>query len=137
MATELEQEFFKVFEVEPKMLCNCEFKNLYDYRIEYGSDVCDYTESKIKEPCKVCKKAKQKAPLYPEITDRKLLQLLCIYNDMQGQIELCIIPSEYEDAKEMILQTLVNEKTNITDYEEGSYMDVMTKQIQQLFEEEE
>lgn len=74
---------------------------------------------------------------YPEITDRKLLQLLCIYNDMQDCVDFCITPCKYEDVKEMILQTLIDEKTNITDYEEGTYMDVMTKQIQQLFKEEE
>ena len=59
-----------------KMLCNCEFKNLYDYRIEYGSDVCDYTESKIKEPCKVCKKAKQKIKYYPDFTTEKQLKII-------------------------------------------------------------
>ena len=59
-----------------KMLCNCEFKNLYDYRIEYGSDVCDYTESKIKEPCKVCEKAKQKIKYYPDFTTDKQLKII-------------------------------------------------------------
>lgn len=59
-----------------KILCNCEFKNLYDYRIEYGSDVCDYTESKIKEPCKVCKKAKQKIKYYPDFTAEKQLKII-------------------------------------------------------------
>lgn len=59
-----------------KMLCNCEFKNLYDYRIEYGSDVCDYTESNIKEPCKVCEKAKQKIKYYPDFTADKQLLLI-------------------------------------------------------------
>lgn len=59
-----------------KMLCNCEFKNLYDYHIEYGSDVCDYTESKIKEPCKVCEKAKQKIKYYPDFTAEKQLLLI-------------------------------------------------------------
>ena len=59
-----------------KMLCNCEFKNLYDYRIEYGSDVCDYTESKIKEPCKICKKAKQKIKYYPDFTTEKQLEII-------------------------------------------------------------
>lgn len=59
-----------------KMLCNCEFKNLYDFRIEYGSDVCDYTESKIKEPCKVCEKAKQKIKYYPDFTAEKQLLLI-------------------------------------------------------------
>ena len=72
---------------------------------------------------------------YSEITDRRLLQLLCIYNDMQGCVECCITPCKYEDTKEMILQVLTDEKTNITDYEEGTYMDVMTNQIQQLFKE--
>lgn len=59
-----------------KILCNCEFKNLYDYRIEYGSDVCDYTESKIKEPCKVCEKAKQKIKYYPDFTKDKQLKII-------------------------------------------------------------
>lgn len=59
-----------------KMLCNCEFKNLYDYRIEYGSDVCDYTESKIKEPCNICKKVKQKIKYYPDFTAKKQLELI-------------------------------------------------------------
>lgn len=59
-----------------KILCNCEFKNLYDYRIEYGSDVCDYTESKIKEPCKVCEKAKQKIKYYPDFTTDKQLKII-------------------------------------------------------------
>lgn len=59
-----------------KTLCNCEFKNLYDYRIEYGSDVCDYTESKIKEPCKVCEKAKQKIKYYPDFTAEKQLKII-------------------------------------------------------------
>lgn len=58
-----------------KILCNCEFKNLYDYRIEYGSDVCDYTESEIKEPCKICKKAKQKIKYYPDFTTEKQLKI--------------------------------------------------------------
>lgn len=79
MTTELEQEFFKVFGIEPIMLCDCEFKNLYDYRIEYGQDVCIYPdESTAKNPCLKCKLAKQIHPLYPEITAEKLLKLICI-----------------------------------------------------------
>lgn len=128
MTTELEEQFFKVFGVEPKMLCNCEFKNLYDYRIEYGSDVCDYTESKIKEPCKVCKKAKQKVPLYPEITDHKLLELICIlnkeaiygYSDWGGNF---VIGETAEELKESILTDCIRNKSKIF------------KQIQQSFKE--
>ena len=74
---------------------------------------------------------------YPKITAEILLQLLCIYNDMQGCVELCIAPCSYEDTKDMILNTLINEKLNINDYEEGTYMDVMTKRIRALFGGEE
>ena len=69
-----------------KMLCNCEFKNLYDYRIEYGSDVCDYTESKIKEPCKVCEKAKQKIKYYPDFTAEKQIVILMFILNKFGDI---------------------------------------------------
>ena len=81
--TNIEQQFFKVFGIEPIMLCDCEFKNLYDYRIEYGQDVCIHTESKAKNPCLKCKLAKQTHPLYPEITAEKLLELICIIVNTQ------------------------------------------------------
>lgn len=113
MTTELEQEFFKVFGIE-KNNNNCPMLDKNNCILVPSE--CNYYQ-------------------YPEITDRKLLQLLCICNDMQDCIDLCITPCKYEDAKEMILQTLINEKTSITDYEEDIYMDVMTKQIQQLFKE--
>lgn len=124
MTTELEQEFFKVFKIEPlRHVCYRGFDNCIDN---------DYNcHCHNKKPCK------DSHAIYPEITDRKLLQLLCIYNDMQDCIDLCITPCKYEDIKETILQILIDEKTNITDYEKGTYMDVMTKQIQQLFKEEE
>ena len=105
MTTEIEEQFFKVFGIEPY--------KLFSARQGINPD----------------------AVIYPEITDRKLLQLLCIYNNMQGYPEFTIIPCKYEDTKEMILQTLIDEKTGITDYEEDTYMDIMTKQIQQLFKE--
>lgn len=112
MTTELEEQFFKVFGIEP---------------IVYS--VWDSKETQIKNF--------ESFTVYPEITDRRLLQLLCIYNDMQGCVETCITPCKYEDTKEMILSTLVNEKFAMIDCDKGTYMDVMTKQIQQLFKEEE
>jgi len=70
MTTELEQEFFKVFGIEPIPL------ELYGYWLVKGTI--------------------ENGMVYPEITDRKLLQLLCIYNDMQGCIDFCITPRKYE-----------------------------------------
>lgn len=123
MTTELEQEFYNAFRIKPNIIgCSTGFYNFYR-GFRYS---CDATN------CKKCKSAKKE---YPKITAEILLQLLCIYNDMQGCVELCITPCKYEDVEEMILQTLIDEKTNITDYEKGTYMDVMTKQIQQLFKE--
>lgn len=144
MTTELEEQFFKTFGVKPKIKDGCKLADNYwnnenlqkQYKTfdEYLNINC--TESDNGLCYSTCDFAYDDLK-YPEITDRKLLHLLCIYNDMQGCIDLCITPCKYEDTKEMILQTLINEKTSITDYEEDTYMDVMTKQIQQLFKEEE
>ena len=103
---DIEQQFFKVFGIEP----TAKSKEVRDGLIECGL-------------------------YYPEITAEKLLNLLCIYNDLQGCAELCITPCSYEDTKDMILNTLISEKLSINDYEEGTYMDVMTKQVRSLFEE--
>ena len=77
----IEEEFYKTFGIEPIILCDCEFKNLYDYSIAYGSDVCIHAEDEGKGHCKKCKLAKQTHPLYPEITDRILLELLALINN--------------------------------------------------------
>ena len=125
MTTELAQEFFKVFGIEPKW----KDKRVKNSKTYYTEKQAQYLRETTKNRnIQLC---------YPEITDRKLLQLLCIYNNMQGCVELCITPCKYEDVKEMTLHFLIDEKTNITDHEEGTYMNVMTKQIQQLFKEEE
>ena len=76
--TEIEKQFFEAFGIEAKMLCECSFKNLHDYRIDYGSDVCIRMDDYIKNPCDSCELAKQIHPLYPSITDRVLLELICI-----------------------------------------------------------
>ena len=115
MTTELEEQFFKTFGIEKRCLHpkDCAHKGICR-----GVVACEHYN-------------------YPEITDRVLLQLLFIYNDMQSWPETCIIPCNYEDTKEMILNTLINEKLSMKDCEKGTYMDVMTKQIQQLFKVEE
>lgn len=113
MTTELEQEFFKAFGIKQKC--------------KRGKIVC---AGRASNKCPTCQNN-----IYPEITDLKLLQLLCIYNDMQGCVEYCLTPCKYEDVKEMILSTLVNEKLAMIDCGKDTYMDDMTKQIQQLFKE--
>ncbi len=106
MTTELEQEFFKVFGVEPYISCNTGFIAHYKGR----SYVCD---------AKTCKKCKSNKKVYPEITNRKLLELICIAYKTQG-IELTI-----EDIKNEVLNNCIK------------YKDDIKHQIQQLFKEEE
>lgn len=89
--TNIEQEFFETFGIEKRCLHpkDCVHKGVCK-----GVVACEHYN-------------------HPKITDRVLLQLLCIYNDMQGCLELCLTPCKYEDIKEMILNTLISEKLSI------------------------
>ena len=111
--TNIEQEFFKTFGLEPIMLCDCEFKNLYDYRIEYGQDVCIHIESKAKNPCLKCKLAKQVHPLYPEITDRVLLELICILSRKDNNYIVLDKQNNIEELKQYILTQLINNEYRV------------------------
>lgn len=109
MTTELEQEFFNVFGIEPYISCNTGFIAHYKGR----SYVCD---------AKTCKKCKSNKKVYPEITDRKLLEMICIAN--KANIE--VIGETVEETKNKLLEEMVYWKD-----------DVLYKEIQQLFKEEE
>ena len=126
--TNTEEQFYKTFEIEPTMLCGCEFKNLYDYRIAYGSDVCIYAEVEDeKEHCSTCRLAKQIHPLYPVITDRILLELICILNSTNGINCTAYESKNIKDLEKEIL----NECIEIADDKE------LKQQVQALFKGEE
>ena len=67
---------------------------MYDCRMEYG-DVCGYAESKIKEPCKVCEKAKQKIKYYPDFTAEKQLKIIQLLSKIRNAIQLCYSDNQY------------------------------------------
>ena len=98
MTTELEQEFFKVFGVEKK----CQFKNF----INYADCFRIHTE---------CKEYS-----YPEITDRRLLEMICIAN--KANIE--VIGETVEETKNKLLEEMIYWKD-----------DIIHKEIQQLFKD--
>ena len=122
MTTELEQEFFEAFGIEQKTN-GCE-----EYFYMPDAESCKECEDK---PC-------LKHLEYPQITDRKLLEMICIINEFISmfnwkQIKY-ISTFEFETLKENILKDLIwilNNKCN----------DITAKQlkhqIQQLFKEEE
>lgn len=103
MTTELEEQFFETFGIEQKTN-GCE-----EYFYMPDAESCKECEDK---PC-------LKHLEYPKITDRKLLEMICIAYKTQG-IELTI-----EDIKNEVLNNCIK------------YKDDIKHQIQQLFKEEE
>ena len=108
MATELEQEFYKVFEIEP----NSKWHKCKDY----NCICCDEYE--------FCSKREFD---YPKITDSTLLEMICICNStyINGYTNYFISTGKTkEELKEEILGKCITLSKDIKN------------QIQQLFKEE-
>lgn len=128
----IEKQFFETFGIEPKMLCECSFKNLHDYRIDYGSDVCIRMDDDIKNPCDSCELAKQIHPLYPKITDRVLLELICVLNDFEG---INVEATTIKGLKEELLKQCIEPFQFPIAYEEHHEIDKLYEQVRALFRE--
>ena len=115
MTTELEEQFFKVFGIEPKW----KDKRVKNFKTHYTEKQAQYLRETTKNRnIQLC---------YPEITDRKLLKMICILNSTNGINCTAYESKNISDLKKEIL----NECMNISD-------DIELKaKIQQLFEEEE
>ena len=108
MTAELEQEFFRCFGIE--------------HKCKRGKIVC---AGRASNKCPTCQNN-----IYPEITDRKLLKLICTlnkeaiygYSDWGGNF---VIGETVEELKESILKDCIRDNSKVF------------KQIQQLFKEEE
>ncbi len=118
-----EQKFFENFGIKPKMLCGCEFKNLHDFRVAYGSDVCIHLgENENEEHCSKCELAEQKYPLYPPITDETLLELLVLMTSYTNYIKEL---KDTKDLKEFVLKKLLGLKD--LKYVRGRIQDIFMK----------
>ena len=62
--------------IKVKMLCDCEYRNLYLYRISYGNDVCEYADENTKISCIECEKGQCNIPYYPDFTAEKQIELI-------------------------------------------------------------
>lgn len=98
MTNELEEQFFDTFGIEPHYYCADEY--VFEAMLEH-----ECTEGN-REKCKTCKKV---CKSYPQITDRILLELICIlskYQENRGSIlEICEI--SLDEIKEEILKMLI------------------------------
>lgn len=70
MTNELEETFFDAFGIEPHYYCADEY--VFEAMLEY-----ECTEGN-REKCKTCKKVGKS---YPQISDRILLELICILSE--------------------------------------------------------
>ena len=127
--TNLEQEFFKVFGIEKICVRGCG-----EYYSERNIDIWDLCKNKN------CKKYKchldKSIWEYPEITDRVLLELICLHNSNCKYAEDLYAPCEFEDIKEEFLKELMNKQKRADEvcYYEGE--NDFIKKVQSLFAEE-
>lgn len=125
MTTELEQEFFRVFGIEPE----------FGYWCKRFDEISIADCNGIKEPSKKCAKCENgyiKYKYYPVITAEKLLKMTCIWNYIMPCIDDCIIPIDYLGLKSVVLDKMIR-------YSEIEYefdIDALKYQIKQLFKEE-
>ena len=111
MITELEQDFFNVFGIEPVSKWHkCK---------DYSCVCCDEYDN--------CSKREF---IYPEITDRKLLEMICII--VQSKALLPIFISEnIKNLKDEIIQMTIDAETK---FKHNNKID-FKHQMQQLFKE--
>ena len=120
MTNELEKQFFSTFGIEPHYYCDDEY--VFEAMLEY-----ECTEGN-REKCKTCKKVGKS---YPQISDRILLELICLCPDLDD-----VLFNDVEELKETLL------KVYISIYEHYAttewlldLADELKKRVRTLFEE--
>lgn len=119
MTTDLEKQFFSTFGIEPKSsFRGCKLG------AKYYAEICD-------EPtCKGCDEEIRKTE-YPQITDRILLELICIWNNACLYLEDNIAPINYQKVTETVLEYFVD----IENYRFAIGKQEIKHQVRTLFEE--
>ena len=117
MTTEIEKIFFDTFDIKTRgKKCSC--------------DVKDFAKC-YKYNCMFCDKALNRE--YPQITDRTLLELVCICS----QYGFCPTVTNIKDLKSKVLKRLLELKKNLkNNYVHQGYHNNFVKKVQALFNEE-
>ena len=122
--TDIEQEFFKTFGIEPKVKCE---------KIK-TTNICIclacHHYKNIDGDTGECLNVK-----YPEITDKVLLELICLHNSSCRYAEDLYTPCELENVKEEFLEEIINIQKCPDEvyYYEGN--EEFKRQVQALFRE--
>ena len=135
MTTELEKQFYKTFEIEPKYIDGCKLNDKYfadeqlqkEYKTldDYMTFECPHQNEYC---CSTCQYAYDCSE-YPEITWRKLLEMICIMNKhihKHNEYALCPVAGEkLEEVKNYMLRLL--------NFNQPLLEKTFIKEIQQLF----
>lgn len=135
MTTDIEKQFFEAFGIEPKYNNGCEISDRYwaneknaDKYITFDNYMNTFCPESDSGACFVtCPFAYDKEE-YPEITDRILLELICILNSVSVELKSeCIKDLKQEILGEMkiLLEYAPNEETE----------EFIKQQVQSLFKE--
>ncbi len=119
MPTQTELEFYKAFDIEPLELTDCSFINIKK-GLEIGIDVCPATDDETLK-CENCKHSKIVHKIYPEITDRQLLELTVLANQIVNFDKNIVSVDELKDS---VLDALIVSKA-LAKPEEASVKDTV------------
>ena len=137
MITDLEKKFFKVFDIKPKYQDTCTVEEKYwaneELANEYGT-FDRYMDIKCgnQENCTTeCSCAYQKE-IYPQITDRQYLELICI-DFANNPYKARGYVKNIEELKNYILEQFIHEFENDLYWNKES----VKHQVQAIFKESE
>jgi hypothetical protein len=118
MTTKLEKQFFQCFGIKPKYQDTCTVEEKYwdneELANEYGT-FDQYMNAKCgnQENCSLeCSCAYQKE-IYPQITDKQYLELICVLNENTTLDETYYQgASTVKELKKLVLKDLIKTKEN-------------------------
>ena len=99
MTSELEQKFYDTFGIKPEFGYWC--KRFDETGIANCNGILD-----AKNKCAKCENGYIKCKYYPEITDRKLLEMICIIN--KSKLNMLIDGVTIQEIKEKLLHKFIN-----------------------------
>lgn len=123
MTTEIEKQFFDTFGIAPRA-CIASCGKCQHYSYDYCLSGYCILDSDY-DNCGVAAKE------YPQITDRILLELICIWNNACLYLEDSIAPINYQKVTEIILEYFVD----IENYRFAISKQEIKHQVCTLFEE--
>lgn len=140
MITELEQEFFKVFGIEPKYQDACTVEDKYwqneELANKYGTfDMYMNAKCGNQENCTTQCSCAYTKEIFREITDHKLLEMICILSQrkMTESEFYKIKTSSTKTLKSCVLEDCIDFLRYMNELEKQDFK----HQIQQLFKGEE